>query len=94
VLAVLNEASVPAGRIYSAADIMADPHYRARDMILERELPDGMPLSVPGIAPKLSATPGEVRWLGPALGQHTDEVLASLGYTAEKVADLRGRGIV
>lgn len=94
VLTILNEASVPAGRIYNAADIMADPHYRAREMIIEAELPDGATMPIPGIAPKLSATPGEFRWLGPALGQHTDEILTSLGYTAEDVAELRGRGIV
>ena len=94
ILAILNAASVPAGRIYNVADIMADPHFRARDMILERDLPDGTTLSLPGIAPKLSATPGAVRWLGPALGQHTDEVLTAAGYTAEGVEALRGRGIV
>jgi crotonobetainyl-CoA:carnitine CoA-transferase CaiB-like acyl-CoA transferase len=93
-LAVLNEASVPAGRIYNAADIMADPHFRARDMIIDTALPDGTPMPVPGIAPKLSRTPGEMRWLGPELGQHTDEVLGALGYSAEAVADFRRRGIV
>ena len=93
-LAVLNEASVPAGRIYSAADIMADPHFRARDMIIDTALPDGTPMPVPGIAPKLSRTPGAMRWLGPELGEHTDQVLGSLGYSAEAVADFRTRGIV
>ena len=93
-LAVMNEASVPAGRIYNAADIMADPHYRAREMIIDAELPDGTPMPVPGIAPKLSRTPGAMRWLGPKLGEHTDEVLAGVGYSAETIASLRGRGIV
>jgi crotonobetainyl-CoA:carnitine CoA-transferase CaiB-like acyl-CoA transferase len=93
-LAVMNEASVPAGRIYNAADIMADPHYRAREMILDAHLPDGTPMPVPGIAPKLSRTPGAMRWLGPELGQHTDEILSKAGYSAEAVADLRERGIV
>ncbi|WP_375460949.1 CaiB/BaiF CoA transferase family protein [uncultured Enterovirga sp.] len=90
----MNEAGVPVGRIYSAADILADPHYRARDMILDTVLPDGTPMPVPGIAPKLSATPGEMRTIGPELGAHTDEVLAGLGYGAEDVADLRRKGIV
>ncbi|MGA0598589.1 CaiB/BaiF CoA transferase family protein [Enterovirga sp. CN4-39] len=93
-LAVMNQASVPAGRIYNAADIMADPHYRARDMIIDAQLPDGTPMPVPGIAPKLSRTPGAMRWLGPKLGEHTDEILGSAGYSAEEVADLRRRGIV
>jgi len=93
-LAVMNEASVPAGRIYNAADIMADPHYRARDMILDAHLPDGTPMPVPGIAPKLSRTPGAMRWLGPELGQHTDEILGQAGYSAETVAALRRKGIV
>ena len=94
VLAVMNEAGVPAGRIYSAADIVADPHYRARDMILYTVLPDGTAMPVPGIAPKLSATPGEMRSLGPELGQHTDEILADLGYAEADVVRLRERGIV
>jgi crotonobetainyl-CoA:carnitine CoA-transferase CaiB-like acyl-CoA transferase len=93
-LAVMNDASVPAGRIYNAADIMADPHYRARDMIIDAQLPDGTPMPVPGIAPKLSRTPGAMRWLGPALGEHTDEILGSAGYSADAIADLRNRGIV
>jgi crotonobetainyl-CoA:carnitine CoA-transferase CaiB-like acyl-CoA transferase len=93
-LAVMNEVSVPAGRIYNAADIMADPHYRAREMIIDTQLPDGTPMPVPGIAPKLSRTPGAMRWLGPALGEHTDEILGSAGYSAEGIADLRNRGIV
>ncbi len=94
VLDALNQASVPAGRIYTAADIVADPHYRARDMILDATLPDGTPVSMPGIAPKLSVTPGAMRSLGPELGQHTDAVLAGLGYSEAEVADLRERGIV
>ncbi len=72
-LAALDAADVPAGRIYSVADIVADPHYLARDMILEAELPGGVPVKMPGIVPKLSETPGEVSWQGPALGEHTDE---------------------
>lgn len=93
-LAVMNEASVPAGRIYNAADILADPHYRARDMIIDAALPDGTPMPVPGIAPKLSRTPGAMRWLGPSLGEHTDAVLAEAGYSAESIAGLRERGVV
>ncbi|MDB5590434.1 CaiB/BaiF CoA-transferase family protein [Enterovirga sp.] len=94
VLALMNEAGVPAGRVYSVADIVADPHYRARDMIIETTLPDGTPMPVPGIAPKLSATPGVMRTLGPDLGEHTDEVLRGLGYSDDAVAELRRKGAV
>ncbi|MBJ7515171.1 MAG: CoA transferase [Stenotrophomonas sp.] len=91
VLAALDAADVPAGRIYSAADIVADPHYRARGMLLETTLPDGQPITLPGIVPKLSATPGQMHWTGPALGEHTNQVLATLGMTAAAIAAASGR---
>lgn len=94
VLEAMNGAGVPAGRIYNAADIVADPHIRARDMILDAALPDGTPMPVPGIAPKLSATPGAMRTLGPDLGAHTEEVLAEIGYAAAEVEALRRKGVV
>ncbi|ACL59761.1 CaiB/BaiF CoA transferase family protein [Methylobacterium nodulans] len=93
-LAILDAAEVPAGRIYSVADIVADPHYAARDMILTAELPDGTPVKMPGIVPKLSETPGEVRWSGPALGAHTDAVLSELGFDEPAIAALRQAGAV
>lgn len=94
VLAVLGAADVPSSRIYTAQDIHADPHYRARGMIATHVLPDGAPIDLPGIVPKLSGTPGETRWVGPALGEHTDEILAALGRTPEEIAKLRGSGVV
>lgn len=94
VLKVLEEAAVPSGRIYTAADIYEDPHYRARDMIERSTLPDGQPIDIPGIVPKLSETPGETKWLGPALGQHTEEVLASLGIKGAALEELRKQGVV
>ena len=94
VLDALDAASVPAGRIYTAADIASDPHYHARGMIERHALPDGTPIDVPGIVPKLSASPGGTRWLGPALGEHTEAVLASIGVDGARFADLRARGIV
>lgn len=78
VVAVLQAASVPAGRIYTVADIAADPHFRARGMIEQATTPDGLRLAVPGIVPKLSATPGVIRSPAPTLGEHTAQVLGAL----------------
>jgi formyl-CoA transferase len=94
VLQVLEKAEVPSGRIFTAADIAADPHYHARGMLEEHALPDGTPALIPGIVPKLSQTPGSTRWLGPALGEHTDEILAGLGYSRERIARLRDSGAI
>jgi len=93
-LEALEQAEVPACRIYDAADIVNDAHYRARGMIQQHQLPDGKPVKLPGIVPKLSATPGQTRWLGPGLGEHTAEVLAALGYDTAVQADLRARGVI
>ncbi|MEW6344610.1 MAG: CoA transferase [Pseudomonadota bacterium] len=94
VLARLNEARIPAGKIYDIADIAADPHYRARDMIVDSTLADGTPVQLPGVLPKLDATPGTIRSRAPALGEHTDEVLASLGVDAAQRSALRERGVI
>jgi len=94
VLVVLERAEVPAGRIYSVKDIVADPHYQARGMLLDTELPDGVHVKMPGIVPKLSETPGEVRWQGPTLGEHTDSILSALGIAAAEIAAMRQRGVV
>jgi formyl-CoA transferase len=94
VLAEMEKAEVPAGRIYNAADIAADPHYAARGMIEEIVAADGAPLKVPGIVPKLSATPGAIRTPAPKLGEHTDEVLSSIGYTKDEISGLRKNGII
>jgi crotonobetainyl-CoA:carnitine CoA-transferase CaiB-like acyl-CoA transferase len=94
VLQALEQAEVPAGRIYNVADIVADPHYQAREMILDAQLPGGTNVKMPGIVPKLSETPGSVNWQGPALGQHTDSVLCDLGLTAADIAQLKTDGVV
>jgi formyl-CoA transferase len=94
VLAALDAASVPGGRIYTVADIAADPHYLARGMIDAVRMDDGTTLPVPGVVPKLSETPGRHRRNAPSLGQDSDAVLAELGLTPAQVADLRARGIV
>lgn len=94
VLAALDGASVPAGRIYSVADIAADPHYQARGMLEQVHLDDGSTLTVPGIVPKLSETPGRHRRNAPTLGQDSTAVLRDIGLTDAQIAALRERGIV
>ncbi len=94
VLRVLEQAEVPASKIYSAADMLSDPQYLAREMFLNATLPDGKPFKMPGVVPKLSETPGSADWTGPALGEHTDSILRRLGYDETQIAELRGRGAV
>lgn len=94
VLEVLERAEVPSGKIYDIADIVNDPHYAARGMIREHRLDDGETLKVPGIVPRLSETPADTKWLGPALGAHTEEVLGALGYSAEQVRTFKRQGVI
>ncbi len=84
VIQALDAAGVPAGRIYSVADIAADPQYQAREMIVQTADADGRPLKVPGIVPKLADTPGRLRSPAPRLGQHNDEVLGRAGWPARQ----------
>ena len=93
-LAALDNASVPAGRIYTVQDIANDPHYQAREMLLPITLEDGSTLTVPGIVPKLSATPGAHRRNAPTLGQDTQAVLQEIGLTNEQIATMRERGLI
>lgn len=94
VMAALEAAEVPGGRIYSAADIVSDAHYRARDMIQETELHDGARVLMPGIVPKLSASPGAVRWSGQPLGADTRSVLIELGFDGSEVERLAAEGVI
>ncbi|MBO9646701.1 MAG: CoA transferase, partial [Pseudacidovorax sp.] len=91
---ILAAARVPAGKVYTARDIAEDPHYRARDMLLTQHTRDGYSLEVPGIVPKLSATPGRVRTSAPRLGDDTDAVLAEVGLSVSQIAQLREKGII
>lgn len=95
VLEVMDEAGVPAGRIYSAADIAVDEHYRAREMIVRIPEPnlDGETVAMPGIVPKLSETPGVVTRGGPTLGEHNDDVWQPL-LGEDRLAELRSSGVV
>jgi formyl-CoA transferase len=94
VLEVLEKADVPSGKIYDIADIVRDAHYAARGMIGDYPLKDGNTLKLPGIVPRLSETPGETKWVGPALGEHTAEVLSALGYGVEQQRELKKRGVI
>jgi len=94
VLASLAQAKVPAGRVYTAQDIVEDPHYRARDMILKQTTRDGHEIEVPGIVPKLMGTPGGVRCAAPRLGEDTDAVLAGLGLGHQAIEQLRQDKVV
>jgi crotonobetainyl-CoA:carnitine CoA-transferase CaiB-like acyl-CoA transferase len=80
--------------VYDVRDIMTDPHYAARGMIEQHALEDGRSVKLPAIVPRLSGTPGRTRWLGPKLGEHTDEVLQAIGYDAGRRAALRSAGII
>ena len=94
VLAVLGEAKVPAGRVYTAKDIVEDPHFQARDMVLKQQTRDGYEIAVPGVVPKLLGTPGRVRSSAPKLGDDTDAVLGEIGFSGNDIAALRGRKVV
>ncbi|MFK0376006.1 CaiB/BaiF CoA transferase family protein [Pandoraea sp. NPDC090278] len=94
VLDALGQARVPAGKVYTVADIVADPHYRARDMIVSQTTRDGYALDVPGVVPKLMGTPGTIRSSAPGLGDDTDNVLAQLGLSEKDVEVLRSKGVI
>ena len=94
VLAALEQAGVPAGKIYTVADIAADPHFAARGMLTQLALEDGTAVTVPGFVPKLSLTPGSHRRNAPTLGQDTEAVLREVGVTPEQIEALRKRGVV
>ena len=94
VLALLADAHVPSGRVYTARDIAHDPHYQARDMLLMQQTRAGENIMVPGIVPKLSETPGSIRSSAPDLGEDTDSVLTELGLSTEQIRNLRERKVI
>jgi formyl-CoA transferase len=98
VMAVMVEAGVPAGPVYTAREIVADPHFRAREMFVDYPVRidgDAEPVLFPGIVPKLELRPGGMHWPGPELGQHTDDVLSELaGTTEDELEELRRQGVI
>jgi len=94
VLQVLEKADVPSSKIYDIADIARDPQFAMREMIQQFTLGDGKILKLPGIVPKLSETPESTKWIGPALGEHTAEMLGALGYSKEQQRELKRRGVI
>lgn len=93
-LAFLADKNVCIGPVNTIAEVFADPQIRHRQMLLEARMPDGETVQQVGIGLKLSDTPGSVRHLGPCLGQHTDEILATLGYSAAERQQLREQHVV
>lgn len=94
-IARLEAAQVPVGPIYSAADMVKDEQYRAREAFEEVELEDGKRVKLPTVAPKMSETPGGLRWIGPALGAHNSEVYCDwLGYPAAEMERLAAEGVI
>jgi formyl-CoA transferase len=93
---ILNRAEVPAAPVYSIADIAKDPQFRARAMLLEVDGPGDIgKLLIPGFVPKFEEAPGQFRWLGPRVGQHTEKVLREqLGLAAEEIATLVAEGVI
>jgi crotonobetainyl-CoA:carnitine CoA-transferase CaiB-like acyl-CoA transferase len=93
-LAKLQAGGVPSGLVYEPADMMADPHFQARQSLVEVPDDDHGSIVMPAVAPRLSETPGRVRWRGPLLGQHTDDVLAAAGLHAADIAKLHETGVI
>jgi formyl-CoA transferase len=94
VLQTLEKAKVPAGKIYTAADIASDPHFRAREMIISQKDSDGSELLVPGIVPKLSRTPGKLQRTAPEIGQDNEVILKQIGLTESQIEALYSSGVI
>ncbi|WP_299361210.1 CoA transferase [uncultured Paracoccus sp.] len=94
-LSILEESGVPAGPVSDAAEISRNPHFLERGALVQVPSEEYGALTMQGVVPRLSDSPGEIRWVGPALGEHTDQILGEeLGYDSDAIDDLRRRGIV
>ena len=92
---LLNDHGVPCGLIYTASDMIDDPHFAARDAIVTVNHPEFGDMRMQNVAPRLSETPGSVRHVGPKLGQHNDDVYGGiLGLSHDRRADLTAKGII
>ncbi|MBR7782968.1 CaiB/BaiF CoA transferase family protein [Undibacterium luofuense] len=92
-LATLRAADVPVSKIFSVRDMLQDPQFLARNMFEQHQFSDGTPVKLPAVTPKMSATPGGTRWMGPQLGEHNQAILQSLGYSDAEIQALREQGI-
>ncbi len=92
--ALLVASEVPVGRVYTVQDMLTDAHFLARNSIIDVEHAELGTMTISNIVPRLSDTPGQVKWLGPRLGEHTAEVLTELGMNQEQILDLQSRGVV
>jgi formyl-CoA transferase len=93
--AACEAGGVPCGRIHRAPDMLEDPHFTARDAIVTLDHPVLGPFKMQNVFPKFSETPGNVRWTGPTLGQHTHEILShQLGYSNDKIDRLKQAGVI
>ena len=90
----LNRAGVPCGRVMSLEDVFSDPQVLAQEMVLEADHPGHGPVRMTGFPVKLAATPARLRHPAPALGEHTEAVLADAGYTPDQIAALRRSGVI
>lgn len=90
----LNNAKIPAGKIYDAEDIFNDEHFRQREMLIQGELEDGTPITLPGIVPKLSKTPGLVTSKAPQLGQDNEEIYTKLGLSLQEIENFKAKGVI
>jgi crotonobetainyl-CoA:carnitine CoA-transferase CaiB-like acyl-CoA transferase len=95
VIQAMEDADVPVGAIFSIADAFEDPHYQARGMFEQVQVPNrDDTLAIPAILPKLMGTPGSTEWPGGEVGSHTDDLLTAMGLAADRIAALKERGIV
>ena len=95
VIQAMEDADVPVGAIFSIADAFEDPHYQARGMFEQVQVPNrDDTLAIPAILPQLMGTPGSTEWPGGEVGSHTDDLLTAMGLAADRIAALKERGIV